>query len=95
MRPGVLLAVAILVASSLAETIPDPTKKQGADHLFRIKRGEKWGYVDRTGKVLIKPRFDEERDFFHGLAGVALDGKWGYIAQGFSDSQYSRAPARH
>jgi hypothetical protein len=40
----------------------------------------KWGYIDRTGKYLVKPQFDEARAFGKdGLARVRIADKWGYI----------------
>lgn len=57
----------------------DPTKRKGAGAPFQIRRGKKWGYMDRTGKVIIEPQFDYESDFFHGLARVLKNGQWGYI----------------
>jgi hypothetical protein len=41
--------------------------------------GGKWGYIDRTGKYIIKPRFDKADPFSNGLARVELDDTWGYI----------------
>ncbi len=38
-----------------------------------------WGYIDKTGKVVIAPRLEEVTSFAEGLAAVKLDGKWGYI----------------
>jgi hypothetical protein len=36
--------------------------------------------MDRTGRTVIAPAFADEREFFHGLAAVALPGgKWGFI----------------
>lgn len=44
---------------------------------------DKWGYMDRHGKVVIAPRFIQALDFSEGLAGVSVDvdgaEKWGYI----------------
>jgi hypothetical protein len=73
--------IAIVLATSClsAETIRDPTKRAGAGPPFRIQRGDKWGYMSPTGKVVIKPQFDDERDFFHGLAGVLAGKKWGFV----------------
>ncbi len=34
-----------------------------------------WGYIDRTGKFVIPPRFDEAYDFASGLASAKLKGK--------------------
>ena len=49
-----------------------PTKKKGAGPLFQIHHGNKWGFMDRTGKVVIPPRFDGVSDFFDGLAKVSF-----------------------
>jgi hypothetical protein len=41
--------------------------------------GGKWGYIDKTGEVVIQPQFDETSRFSEGLAAVAMLDKWGYI----------------
>ena len=38
-----------------------------------------WGYVDRTGKVVIPAQFAEGRDFADGMAAVKIKDNWGYI----------------
>lgn len=41
---------------------------------------EKWGFVDKTGKVVINPQFKSVSNFSDGLCGVRNDdGKWGFI----------------
>ncbi len=48
-----------------------------------VKRGDKYGYADESGKVVIEARFDDATPFSEGLAAVRVggpeDGKWGYI----------------
>jgi len=44
----------------------------------------RWGYLDKTYRMRIEPRFVETRDFTRGLAAVAVPGPegrphWGYI----------------
>ena len=39
----------------------------------------KVGYADKTGKVVIEPKFDAGGNFSEGLASVKVDDKWGYI----------------
>jgi hypothetical protein len=39
----------------------------------------RYGFIDRTGKFAIKPRFHRARDFKEGLAAVAVGEKWGYV----------------
>jgi len=51
------------------------------NELFRVKRASdgKWGYIDRTGKVIIEPQFDSARDFSEGLAWAGKGGKYFFI----------------
>ena len=59
--------------SSLVQT-------KGPDRrLFTIEVKGKTGYIDNTGKIVIKPQFDEAWGFSEGLAPVRVDDKWGYI----------------
>ncbi|MFH0974946.1 MAG: WG repeat-containing protein [Spirochaetota bacterium] len=39
----------------------------------------KWGFIDRTGKMIIPPEYDEVKDFEKGMADVKKNGKWGRI----------------
>src|SRR4029453_5970031 len=48
--------------------------------LFPIVQGGKSGDMDRRGKVVIKPQFDQAIDFLQGgLAGVRVGEVWGAI----------------
>lgn len=66
-----LISLALLLSSnSLAGDAP----------LFRIKEGDKWGFINRLGNVVIKPQYDGcYYQFSVGLAAVKVSGKWGYI----------------
>ena len=48
-----------------------------SDGLALTNIGDKWGFVDRTGKVVMQ--FDEAGKFSEGLAPAKLNGKFGYI----------------
>ena len=39
----------------------------------------KYGYIDKTGKIVIEPQFDAAESFSDGLAAVKINNKWGYI----------------
>lgn len=48
--------------------------------------GGKWGYIDKSGRVVIEPQFTRYGgghagwwEFTEGLAAVRIEGKWGYI----------------
>jgi hypothetical protein len=55
--------------------------------LFPITEGEKYGYIDKNGVVIVKPQFDQARKFSEGMGAVCVgdicrwpdDGLWGYI----------------
>ncbi len=47
--------------------------------LFWIQEDGKYGYIDKTGKVIIKPQFQNTMGFNEGLAATKMDGKYGYI----------------
>jgi len=56
-----------------------------------FRAGDKWGYADQTGKLIIQPQFDEAEPFSEGLARVKVGGnnvlgapfvaggRWGFI----------------
>lgn len=47
--------------------------------LYPISENGLWGYIDKTGKVLIEPKFLVAGQFSEGLAPVRLSGTYGYI----------------
>lgn len=56
------------------------------DDYAAVKIKDKWGFIDKSGKVVINPQFEEASEFSGGLAAVASkkdkDSKelnWGYI----------------
>jgi hypothetical protein len=49
--------------------------------LASVKIDARWGYMDRTGRLIAPPRFEEAGWFSAGTAAVKLDGRWGYIDQ--------------
>ena len=49
---------------------------------YYIKEKGKYGYMDRTGRVVIPPQFVKAHNFSEGLASVRpseTEGKYGYI----------------
>jgi hypothetical protein len=70
----------LTVLSGLATTIERiPTKQKGAGPLFQIHHGDKWGFMDRRGRIVIRPQFDAVDDFFGGLALVRKEDKSCFI----------------
>jgi hypothetical protein len=50
-------------------------------NLYPITKGNLWGYIDQTGKTIIKPQFYSAGQFSDGLAAVRFNGRYGYIDQ--------------
>jgi hypothetical protein len=49
------------------------------EDVVALKSGDKWGYIDKTGKTIISFLYDDVAFFSEGLASVKLNNKWGYI----------------
>ena len=41
--------------------------------------GDRWGYIDKSGKLVINPQFDNARPFSLDLAPVQVGSAWGYV----------------
>jgi len=44
-----------------------------------VRTGGRWGFIDKSGKIVINPQFDEAMAFTDGLARVKVGHKTGYI----------------
>jgi hypothetical protein len=48
--------------------------------LFLVVRNRKWGFIDSTGKIVIKPQFNYAESFSEERAAFkSANGKWGFI----------------
>jgi len=61
------------------ENLPDARHFSNGLAAVRAPDTAKWGFIDKSGKMVIPPRFDSVDRFHEGLAQVALDGRHGYI----------------
>ncbi|EOZ2107593.1 WG repeat-containing protein, partial [Campylobacter coli] len=50
-----------------------------SEGLVAVKLNGKWGFIDKSGKIVIESKFDSGGHFSEGLAGVKLNGKYGLI----------------
>ncbi len=46
-----------------------------------IKKNDKWGFVDKTGKQVIPCIYDDVRDFSDGYVVVKMNGVYGYLTK--------------
>jgi hypothetical protein len=44
-----------------------------------VQMGERWGFIDDAGSIVVSPTYDDVGDFLGALAPVSLDGGLGYI----------------
>lgn len=64
------------------EVIPlkfDGLGSKFSEGLARIKIRNKFGFIDRTGKIVIQPLYGDAGNFSEGLAWVKLKDKYGFI----------------
>jgi len=76
------LAALVLTSCSQKKTETPKLSKESI-RLFPIVVNDKWGYIDKTGKIVIEPQFDYAYKFSEQLARVRIGdektGKYGYI----------------
>ena len=79
---GVLLVIIWAGQPVQSQSAPGvPLKEKTWGDLWPVKQGEKWGYIDQTGRLIIPFKFDSAQDFSEGLAAVEIKEKTGYIDQ--------------
>jgi len=53
--------------------------QQKESGLFLIRQNDLYGFINKTGKIVVKPQFEEAESFSEGLAPVMIDKNYGYI----------------
>jgi hypothetical protein len=53
--------------------------KDFSEGLAPVKVDEKWGFIDKKGRMVVEPKFDGAESFSDGMARVKLGELWGYI----------------
>ncbi len=76
-----IVAVVVVVVAAGYWWLNRPPERYKADNsgLYPIKVDGKYGFMDRSGKTVITPQFDETVGFSEGLAPVRIGTKVGYI----------------
>lgn len=69
----------ITIAAILVLGFTLSASAQKNEGLFWIRENGKYGYIDRTGKTIIKPQYDNTMGFNEGLAATSINGKYGFI----------------
>ncbi len=63
----------------ISPAIYDQVMSYRESDLARVFRDKKFGFVNSSGKEVIKAEYADAGIFSDGLAAVKVDGKWGYI----------------
>ena len=77
MRKWVLLMVCTAVVAGLSGCVTCP--RGGSGGLYPIIEAQKYGFVDASGEVVVKPEFDKAWPFTEGVAVVQVGDKFGFI----------------
>jgi hypothetical protein len=73
-----LILWAALPVQSQSEPRRSP-QKEACGGLWPVEQHKKWGYINKTGRLIIPFKFDLATDFSEGLAVVEIKGECGYI----------------
>ncbi|MEP7355078.1 MAG: WG repeat-containing protein [Acidobacteriota bacterium] len=76
-----IVIAGLVIMTSFGERVRILTKHTDPGSLSQIVSNGKWGFADSSGKVVIAPSFQDEREFSNGLAAVMISDRWGYIDQ--------------
>jgi len=75
---NIMRLLLLIVVLSLTP-FPDSAQSLSTPALFPVEIKRKYGYVDSSGKIVIRPQFDEAWGFSEDLAPVRVSDKWGFI----------------
>ena len=61
------------------DKLSEDTTYAFSEGVCRFSENKKWGFMDSTGKVIMRPVLDQAYDFKNGVAWVKKDNLWGSI----------------
>src|SRR5882762_11324102 len=67
-----LILLTLVLSAMLLGAQP---KSRETKILFPVEKDDKWGFIDRTGRIVVPLQFDSANDFHEGLALVTAKGK--------------------
>src|SRR5215471_11177127 len=76
---GVNALLACLATAQTRHPIPRNNSAREPQALAAAQAAGKWGFIDKTGKFVVPPRYDSVWSFAEQLASVSVGGKWGFI----------------
>ena len=67
------------VFESDVDTTFSPDISGFSEGLAAVRKDGKWGFIDKTNRLVIPAIYDNANAFSEGFAAVEKDGKWGFI----------------
>ncbi len=49
------------------------------DGIYKVKKHNKYGFINKKGKLITPLKYDDVKAFSEGMAAVSIYGKWGFI----------------
>lgn len=78
MKNKIIIAIlSVIICISLAVITYSQTEVNSV--LYPIEVNGKYGYINKSGRIVVKPQYDDAKNFSEGLALILVNGKWGYI----------------
>jgi len=71
-----VILLAVFIMPALAAT---QSSMQSPARLYPFLSNGLWGYIDRTGRVIVKPTLEWADDFAEGMGRIRVNGKYGFI----------------
>jgi WG containing repeat len=53
-----------------------------SEGLARVSQGDKFGFINKNGELVIECKYEDAKNFSNGLAAVKINGLWGFIDNG-------------
>jgi len=79
MRRTIAIMTAMILGTFLVNA--SPQNSDGDSLLYVVRVDGKYGFIDRSGKIVITPQYEEASGFHEGLSMVRVRGKYGFIDQ--------------
>jgi hypothetical protein len=74
-----IMRLLLLIVLFALTSFPYSAQTPSTPALFPIEIKHRHGYIDSSGKIVIRPQFDDAWSFSEGLAPVLVSDKWGFI----------------
>ena len=74
-----IMRLLLLIVIFALTSFPYSAQTPSTPALFPIEIKRKHGYIDSSGRIVIRPQFDDAWGFSEGLAPVRVSDKWGFI----------------